>query len=201
MKRTYLELIISLFGLSLLGLSFGTAAPALAHGGIEAGPYELVLGWVNEPPLLGEHNAVYLKVINSQTHEPVAGLNTLEIAVTVGGQTRPLQLSHLLGGQPGEYAASFIPTVRGVYTVQLSGKIEEQEVNVTAEIEEVEPAADYQFPTTIASLPELSQQLTILQNENQSLQATVTFTRWLALGGLVSGLAGLGLGIFCFLRK
>lgn len=201
MKRYYLGLILPLFGLSLLGLSFGMATPALAHGGVKVGPYELVLGWVNEPPLLGEHNAVYLKVVNSQTQEPVAGLNTLKMAITVGGQTRPLPLSQLLGGQPGEYAASFIPTVRGVYTVQLSGKIEAQEVNISADIEEVEPAADYQFPTTIVSLPELNQQLTILQNENQGLLAAITFTRWLAVGGLVSGLAGLGLGIFSFLRK
>ena len=85
--------------------------------------------------------------------------------------------------------------------MKLTGKIEEQDVDLTQEIEEVEVAEDYQFPVTLPSLPEMSKQLTDLQAENQSLRASATLNQWLAMGGIVLGLAGLAVGVVSLRRK
>lgn len=174
---------------------------ASAHEEVNVGKYTLEIGWVNEPVLLGESNGVFLSVINSETGEPVEGLTTLQVAITTGGQTRDLEPHPLGEDAPGQYAADFIPTVRGQYTVKLTGKIEEQDVDLTQEIEEVEVAEDYQFPVTLPSLPEMSKQLTDLQAENQSLRASATLNQWLAIGGIVLGLAGLAVGVVSLRRK
>lgn len=174
---------------------------ASAHEEVDVGKYTLEIGWVNEPVLLGESNGVFLSVVNSETGEPVEGLTTLQAAITTGGQTRDLELHPLGEDSPGQYAADFIPTVRGQYTVKLIGKIEEQDVDLTQEIEEVEVAEDYQFPVTLPSLPEMSKQLTDLQAENQSLRASATLNQWLATGGIVLGLAGLAVGVVSLRRK
>jgi hypothetical protein len=174
---------------------------ASAHEEVNVGKYTLEIGWVNEPVLLGESNGVFLSVGNSETGEPVEGLTTLQVAITTGGQTRDLELHPLGEDAPGQYAADFIPTVRGQYTVKLTGKIEEQDVDLTQEIEEVEVAEDYQFPVTLPSLPEMSKQLTDLQAENQSLRASATLNQWLAMGGIVLGLAGLAVGVVSLRRK
>ena len=174
---------------------------ASAHEEVNVGKYTLEIGWVNEPVLLGESNGVFLSVVNSETGEPVEGLTTLQAAITTGGQTRDFELHPLGEDAPSQYAADFIPTVRGQYTVQLTGKIEEQDVDLTQEIEEVGVAEDYQFPVTLPSLPEMSKQLTDLQAENQSLRASATLNQWLAMGGIVLGLAGLAVGVVSLRRK
>ena len=87
------------------------------------GKYALEIGWVHEPVLLGEANAIFLSVTNSQTNKPVESLPTVQVAVSTGGQTRQLNLRPLGEGHPGQYAGDFIPTVRGLYTVHLSGSI------------------------------------------------------------------------------
>ncbi|RME41304.1 MAG: hypothetical protein D6796_16025 [Caldilineae bacterium] len=175
----------------LLALLALFVTPAEAHGGVEAGPYEVTLGWVTEPPLLGQPNAVYLRVLRHETGEAVQVGGGLAVAVEAGNQVRQLSLHSL--DTPGEYAAPFIPTVRGVYTVRLTGQIEDQPVNVTQEIEAVETAEAYQFPATMPTLPQLHRQLTTLQTENAALRTAASLNRWLAIAGLGLGLAGLGM--------
>lgn len=166
-----------------------------------AGKYELEIGWLVEPVLLGETNAVFLSVTNTETKEPVEGLSTLQVAIATGGETRDLELRTLGEDAPGQYAADFIPTVRGTYTVRLTGKIEEQDVDLTVDIEEVQLAEDYQFPIAVPSLPEMNRRLADLQVENQALRDAITLNQWLAIGGLIIGLAGLTMGVMSLRRK
>lgn len=187
--------------LAALTLALARPGLALAHEKVTAGKYELEIGWVNEPPLLGQPNAVFLNVTDTETNQPVEGLNALQIAVTTGGQTRQLQLRALGEDAPGQYAADFIPTVRGTYTVKLTGKIEDQDVNISQDIEEVEEAESLQFPITLPALPQMSQQLTSLQAENQALQASASRNQWLAVGGIALGLAGLIAGVVSLRRR
>ncbi|MFQ5398362.1 MAG: hypothetical protein ACE5E7_02065 [Anaerolineae bacterium] len=196
--HTRRRILFLLLGLLLLSLT--NATPTHAHDSVSVGKYELALGWVIEPPLLGIPNAVFISITNSETGQPVEGVNTLLVSVMAGGQTRALTLRALEGGAPGEYAAGFIPTARGTYTIKLDGAIQGQEVNVTKEIEEVEPADSAQFPVVLPSLPQINQQLSRLQAENEALQASVALSRWLGIGGLLLGLAGLAVGVVA-LRK
>ncbi len=190
MKRMYRLLW---FGL-LISLSL-LIKPALAHTEVPVGKYTLEIGWVNEPVLLGETNGIFLSIVNGATGKPVEGANTVTVSVMTGGKTRALKLHPLGEDAPGQYAADFIPTVRGIYTVKLQGTIEDQAVDITQEIEEVETAEDYQFPVVLPALPEINQRLATLQTENQTLQATVALTRWLAIGGVVLGFAGVIVGL------
>lgn len=187
--------------LAALTLALALPGLALAHTKVTAGKYELEIGWVNEPPLLGQPNAVFLNVTDTETNKLVEGLNALQIAVATGGQMRNLQLRALGEDAPGQYAADFIPTVRGTYTVKLTGKIEDQEVNISQDIEEVQAAESLQFPVTLPSLPQMSQQLTNLQAENQALRAVASRNQWLAIGGIGLGLAGLIVGVVSLRRR
>ncbi len=187
--------------LAALTLALVLPGQALAHTKVTAGKYELEIGWVNEPPLLGQPNAVFLNVTDTETNKPVEGLNALQIAVTTGGQTRNLQLRALGEDAPGQYAADFIPTVRGTYTVKLMGKIEDQDVNISQDIEEVKEAESLQFPITLPSPAQMSQQLINLQAENQALRASITLSQGLAVAGMVLGLAGLIAGVVSLRRR
>jgi hypothetical protein len=186
-----------------LGLlaSFLIPLTASAHEGVTVGKYELEVGWVVEPVLLDETNAVFLSVVNSDTKEPVEGLTTLKVTVTTGGQSRDLELRPLGEDAPGQYAADFIPTVRGQYTVKLSGQIEEQTVDLSVDIEEVELADAYQFPITLPSVAELSRDLTNIQAQNESLRNSIALNQLLATGGMIFGAAGLALGVINLRRK
>jgi len=197
MSRKFIRALSALLLLGALSIPL----TASAHESVTVGKYELEIGWLVEPVLLGETNGVFLSVINTETEEPVEGLSTLQVAITTGGETRDLELRALGEAAPGQYAADFIPTVRGAYTVKLTGKIEEQDVDLEQEIEEVGLAEDYQFPIVLPSLPEMNQQLTALQAENQALRASATLNQWLAIGGIVVGLAGLAVGVVSLRRK
>lgn len=190
----------ALGGFALL-VSLLTPLAASAHEEVIVGDYTLEIGWLLEPVLLGETNAVFLSVVNTETEEPVEGLNTLQVAVTTGGEIRELELRPLGENAPGQYAADFIPTVRGVYTVKLTGKIEEQDVNLEQEIEEVGLAEDYQFPITLPSLPEMNKQITDLTSQLAEAQSRANTAQTLALAGIGVGVVGAGLGVYGLMKK
>lgn len=152
---------------------------ALAHEGITAGPYTLKVGWVEEPPIVGLKNAVFISVATTSDGEPVEGVSTLIVTVSLGGQEKKLELRPLGEDTPGQYAADFIPTRRGTYTIQLSGKIESTEVNTSVDIEETIDAATLQFPS-------LDSQTSIgdLQNKINDLNSQFGSIRGFAVAGL-----------------
>ncbi|NJN43674.1 MAG: hypothetical protein HC806_02355 [Anaerolineae bacterium] len=43
-----------------IGLAITIPNPALAHTRVEAGPYVIIVGWQEEPVIVGERNAVWL---------------------------------------------------------------------------------------------------------------------------------------------
>ena len=174
---------------------------ASAHTEVNVGKYALEIGWVNEPVLLGEANAIFLSVTNSETNQPVEGIATLQVAVSTGGQTRQLNLRPLGEDHHGQYAGDFIPTVRGLYTVHLSGSIEAQAVNLDQDVEEVELASDYQFPLVIRSVPELDKQVNELTSQLAAAQAQASTAQVLAIAGLAIGVIGLSLAIWALVRK
>jgi hypothetical protein len=95
--------------------------PAEAHTRVELGPYVVILGWEKEPVVVGERNALLLEV--TEDEEPVEGLeSTLSFVVLYGGQTFTGNLNPTT--TPGLYSAEILPTVRGLYAVELSGAID-----------------------------------------------------------------------------
>jgi hypothetical protein len=153
----------------------------LAHESVIVGPYQLEIGWLNEPALAAEKNAVWISAVNAETGQPVADIATVKVSISTGGRRKDLLLRPLAADQPGQYVADLIPTVRGVYTLQLQGTLVEERVDVSIDLDEVEPASDWQFPELAPSPVELQKRLA-------TAEAALAFTRTIAFIALAASL-------------
>lgn len=198
-------IVTALAGLLLL------ARPAGAHGEVVAGDYMLEIGWVNEPVVVGQPNALYLFVTPAEASEAadeegeqgeaehgrregVKGAEaTLTFTVEYGGVSRRYPLVPVLG-QAGEYTAAFIPTREGQYTFHFTGSINGQAVDVSFEPEEVQSAGDRAFPEAALSPAEQASQLAAAQSQART-------ALMVAIAGVVLGLVGTGLGIYGLSRR
>jgi len=122
----------------------------LAHETITVGDYEIEVGWANEPPVVGQQNAIAVNVSNTSTREaqPVEDVSSLVVTVSYGGQSKTLTLEPLGEDTPGQFVAPVLPTVPGQYTLILGGKLGDTAVDAQVEPEEVAPADTLEFPST-----------------------------------------------------
>jgi len=173
-----------------LGLLGAVSRPALAHTRVEIGPYVIVVGWSQEPAIVGERNALILEI--SQNDAPVVGAESgLDAELSYAGRTFRTNL--VPSETPGLYTAEIFPTVRGQYALRLFGRLGDLEMDETLEPEEVFPASRIQFPEPQPDLRELQKEWEsrLARVESQSQTG-----RLLAIGGLVTGLIGIGLAAF-----
>jgi hypothetical protein len=164
---------------------------AYAHSRVEVGPYAIVVGWLQEPPIVGERNALTLEITEDEA--PVMGAEaTLDVEVLYAGRTWRVNMNPT--ETPGLYTATLFPTVRGVYTTRLFGSLGSTDVDVEIDPEEVLPASNLQFPQPLPDPIGLQEQVDQLQAE---LQAART---WSYVGS-GAGLAGILLGLVGLLRR
>ena len=136
--------------LALLALSF-SASPAQAHERRQVGPYTFAVGFLIEPAITGQANGVDLRVTETATNKPVEGLqDTLRVEVTAGGRSRAFKLRARFG-QPGAYAADFVPTRASTYVFRFFGKIGDRSIDERFEsgpnrFEEPEDINEVRFP-------------------------------------------------------
>jgi hypothetical protein len=176
--------------LCVVVLALLTARPADAHTRVELGPYVLILGWEQEPVVVGERNALVLEV--TEDDQPVEGLeSTLDFLVLYGGQTFTGNLNPTT--TPGIYSAEILPTVRGQYTVELSGSIEDLQVNEILEPEEVLPAGVLQFPESPPDTRDLQVSIDALTSEIQT-------ARTLTIVALVLAVIAIGIAVLAVIR-
>ena len=125
----------------------------LAHEHITVGNYEIVVGWVNEPPVAGQLNGVEIRVLNISTGEeqPVEDISSLTVTISYGGQSKELALEPLGEDAPGQFEAPILPTIPGQYTITFGGQLGDTPVDAHVEPEEVAPADAIQFPRLEAS--------------------------------------------------
>ena len=157
-----------------------------AHKDVTVGNYELEIGWLSEPPIVGQQNAVVVNVSDTSSGEaqPVEDVSALTVTVSYGGQSKTLTLQPLGEDTPGQFVAPLLPTVAGLYTITLGGTLGDTPVNEAVEPEEVQQADVVQFP--------------VLDAGQQT--GTTNATDWLAWLGVLLGLIGIGLGVTA-LRK
>lgn len=158
-----------------------------AHESITVGDYEIAIGWVDEPPIVGQKNAILVIVsdISSGEAQPVQDVSSLVVTVSYGGQEKQLTLQPLGEDTPGQFMSPILPTVAGEYTLTFSGQLGDTPIdNAHAEPEEVEPADTLQFPSI----------------ESSGQGGTSGLTNWLVWLAILLGLTGVGLGIIA-LRK
>ncbi len=159
----------------------------LAHEFITIGDYTLEIGWVNEPPIVGQQNAIVVNVSTTADEQPVEDVSGLTVAVSYGGQNKTLTLQPLGEDTPGQFVAPILPTIPGQYTINLGGKLGTTDVKADVQPEEVQSADVLQFPGEASA-----------GTANQSADAGVM--NWLVYLSLLIGLIALILGVMA-LRK
>lgn len=163
-------------GFVALLLVFFTFNLVLAHTGVKAGNYELEVGWVDEPAVVGQRNAIVVNLSDSTAADKMVDISQLLVSITYGGQTKTLTLQPLSEDSTNQYIAPIIPTIAGQYTLQLRGKIGDTAVNADVAVEEVTPADALSFPAAPA-------------------QAAMPAIDWLAILALVIAVAALLLAL------
>jgi hypothetical protein len=167
---------------------------SLAHERRTVGPYQLVVGFVEEPAFLGGTNGVSLRVTDTRSTPPapVEGLHeTLEVEVFHGGLTRSLALRFsAVFGQPGAYAAHFVPTAPGAYIFRIHGKIgdlalDERFESGPGRFDEVEAVTDLQYPDQVPVGDDLGRTIADLRATIDQLRLLAAAAVAIAIGAIV----------------
>lgn len=160
---------------------------ALAHDSITVGDYTIETGWLSEPPVAGQQNAITVNVSTTSDEQPVEDVSSLTVTISYGGQSKALTLEPVDEHAPGQFMAPVVPTIPGQYTVQFGGTLGDTAVDAEVEPEEVLPADTLQFPSEASAAS--AEQNTDLGMMN-----------WLIYLSLLIGLTALILGVMA-LRK
>ena len=165
--RTALVLVLISVAMSL------ATQPGSAHERRTLGPYQVVVGWLQEPAFAGVANAVDVRVTDTRSTppKPVEGLEkTLTVEVFQGGSTMPFSAPFRTRfGSPGAYAADILPTRAGDYRFVVKGKIETLDLNETFEsgpgrFDEIRPVTQLQYPDKVAAGADLTRALEDLRS-------------------------------------
>lgn len=176
----------------------GTAA---AHERRTVGPYQLVVGWLNEPAYVGLMNSLDLRVTDTRVTpaKAVEGLDkTLTVELQTGGLA-PIRLTVTARfGTPGAYNGYAMPTATGTYTFHIKGKVEDLDVDEKFEsgpgrFGDIEPTTALQYPNEVPTPDELGTRL-------GDLQSGIDQTRILSAAAVLIGLVALGVA-FMFRRR
>jgi hypothetical protein len=181
---------------------------ALAHERrMVAGKYQFVVGFLNEPAVQGQLNGVDLRVTNTETGQPVTGLEkTLKVRVRAGGGPEKEFALEPRFNMPGAYAAYFIPSRPGGYVFTFVGTIDGQQINEVFQsgpgrFNDVSPRDELAFPPVAALDPaQIDQTISALSRRVAELEGTSGRLTALAAAGAVLGLVGTGLGIIGLMR-
>ena len=144
------KLIIPVLALSIIVILPYTIHPAEAHILKTFGPISVKIGWLNEPPLVGDQNEIDVYVYNGtdDTAPPIAdtGLDHLTVTAQYGGQTKVLSFT-ASDDTPGLYTSAIIPTQLGTYNMIIQGTINGTTIPTTTyPMQEVEAKDKYNFP-------------------------------------------------------
>ena len=169
------------------------SGPAAGHERRMVGPYQLVVGWLDEPAYVGFMNSLDLRVTDTRV-TPARAVEGLEKTLTVdvqSGGLAPLKLVVTARfGTPGAYNGYALPTATGTYTFTIKGKIESLDVNEKFEsgpgrFGDIESTDALQYPNRVPVADDLGRRLS-------DLQGSVDQARIFAFAALVVGIVALG---------
>jgi hypothetical protein len=198
---------IALLAASVFALALGsyltTTAETDAHERRNVGAFSFVVGWLNEPALINQPNAVDLRVSRAADASAVTGLEqTLKLEVKSGEKSVDVALRPRFN-VPGGYDGRMQPTALGVYSFTISGTIEGQQVNETFTagndtfglIEEPNV-----FPNKLPTNQELEERLVVLEADtggDESSDSGMIF----GIVGIIVGAVGLAVGGYSLTKK
>ena len=190
MTRLISFVAATLVVVSSFAINAGTAA---AHERRMVGPYQFVVGWLNEPAYVGLMNSLDLRISDTRV-TPAKNVEGLEKTLTVdlqSGGLAPLALTVTARfGTPGAYNGYVMPTTTGTYTFTIKGEIESQDVNEKFEsgpgrFGDIESTTALQYPNKVPAADDLNKRL-------GDMQSGIDQTRLLAAVAVVIGIVALG---------
>jgi len=207
--------VFAIASLIVLGFSFTSV---YAHTTIQVGPYEIEVGWLDEPPVVGILNAITIDIREPGDVEGVStgitnAFKKLEASVVSGGASKVLDVN--TDPRPGHYYAKIIPTKTGSLQLKLKGEINGVQIDTVIPIEDVESTSVLDFPPTSSSSS--GQEVAALKNAVTSLQKDISLikaqgsvtstdsdggtTYNFAVFGLSLGAAGVILAIIAMVKR
>lgn len=171
-----------------------------AHERRTVGPYQFIVGWLNEPAYVGQLNSLDLRITDTRTNQPVTGLEKSLTADVAAGGIAPYKLTVTARfGTAGAYNGWVMPTVTGSYTFHITGTIDTQKVDEKfssgpGTFGDIENTADLQYPTKVPVADQLGAKL-------DALQSSVDQTRLIALAGVLLGVIALGASVMAGRRR
>ncbi len=190
MKRQVRLIVVLTVLLALLALP----GVAWAHQNVTVGDFTVEYGWVNEPAVVGQPNAVVINITPKDfsggegTQPPEQDVSAFTVMAMFGGQSKMLELQPLGENTPGQFIAPITPMRPGVYTIHLGGKIGATDFNTDVTPEEVKTSDIVQFPVLDTSAAN---------------QAGPALDVWgvLSIVGVILGAAGTLMGLVLLTRK
>ncbi len=187
-KRIHILLVLVLLAAML---AFPTIA--FAHQNVTVGDYVVEYGWVSEPAVVGQPNAVVINITpknfdaSGGAQPPDQDVSAFTVMAMFGGQTKMLEVQPLGEATPGQFIAPITPMRPGVYTIHLGGKIGTTDFNNDVTPEEVKTSDVVQFPILDAA----------------AAQSAPAITIWgiLSIAGVLLGAVGTVLGVMLLVRK
>jgi hypothetical protein len=143
-------------------LLLAVAGNASAHVTKVSGPFEVEMGWGNEPAIAGFENFVEVAVSDRSGAPVSAGADALDVQVSFGDARVSLPL--LPDEEPGELRAALVPTRPGTYAFHITGTLRGREVDLASTCSEatfdcVVPVSDVEFPVKDPSISDIAQRL------------------------------------------
>ncbi|MDR3782822.1 MAG: PEFG-CTERM sorting domain-containing protein [Candidatus Nitrosotalea sp.] len=124
--------------------------PAEAHTLKTFDKVSVKIGWLHEPPFVGDLNEVDVYVYNGtdDTAPPIAGtaLDKLTVTAQYGGNTKNLSFD-ASDDTPGLYVSALTPAQIGTYNMIIQGSINGTTIpSTTYAMQDVEAKDNYYFP-------------------------------------------------------
>ena len=195
----------------------GLAGIAYGHTIDSVGEYRVEIGWMNEPVVSGETNAIEFFVspleagleLEDQVFENgIAGLKkTIKIKLIYKDEsiTLPLSPDHNI---PGKYYAFINPTISGFYQANILGTIEDTPISLSMHPPKVEERAYIEFPEpSDLTLTQIIDGHTALIEDIQDLKESVNSLEeskhQIGLGyiGIGIGIVGIGIAIIALVKS
>jgi hypothetical protein len=189
-------------------LTFGPQI-ASAHAGRTVGPFDLEIGFRDEPVYVGAPNAVFLEL--TKNGEEVTDLgDSLTVTLGFGDEiSDPIVFEPM--EEPGQFQAPFVPSQAGAYTFTLSGSVDgdELELSLTSGPKTFDEAQDIagatfpevQFPTNAELAARTDQEserttgeLAAMKGDVEAANDGASNAKTVGMIGIVVGAIGLILG-------
>jgi hypothetical protein len=196
------------FGAVLLSLALFLIlppAPAHAHESRRVGPFEVVVGWWEEPAFAGQPNGPEITI--TRGGKPVAEDDVaLEVDLSFGEQMATYELEAAFG-EDGNFEANLVPTRPGTYEFHFHGTVQGEEIDEVftsgpETFSDIEDPASIAFPVADPSTADLSERLereTVrLASDVEANGGSDTLARTLSIVALIGALAAIaiaGLGV------